>query len=92
MNEIIHDKENQRYVLPLQNGFEAEVNYTMYNDVMRLIHSAVPEELRGKNIGKELVEKTFEKLTEEGYKAEAICSFIRTVARRSEKWKDIISY
>jgi len=41
-------------------------------------------------IGKVLVEKTFEKLTEEGYTAVAICSYVKAVASRSEKWKHII--
>ena len=36
------------------------------------------------------MEKTFEKLTEEGYHAVAICSYIKAVARRSEKWNKII--
>ncbi|MDX1349968.1 MAG: GNAT family N-acetyltransferase [Putridiphycobacter sp.] len=90
MRELIHDRENQRYVLPLEDGFEAVVNYTIENGIMRLVYSSVPPQLRGRKIGRTLVEKTFEKLTEEGYKAEAICSYIRTVAKRSNKWKNII--
>jgi predicted GNAT family acetyltransferase len=90
MRELIDDRENQRYVLPLEDGFEAVVNYTIENGIMRLVYSSVPPELRGQQIGKELVEKTFEKLTEEGFKAEAICFYIRTIAIRSEKWKNII--
>ncbi|WP_290682533.1 GNAT family N-acetyltransferase [Kordia sp.] len=57
---------------------------------MYLVHSEVPYNLRGQGIGKVLVEKTFEKLTDEGYKAIAICSYVKAVAKRSEKWKTII--
>ena len=57
---------------------------------MYLNHSEVPYNLRGQGIGKVLVEKTFEKLTEEGHKAKAVCSYIRTVKNRSERWKNII--
>jgi len=57
---------------------------------MALNHSEVPYNLRGQGIGKVLVEKTFEQLTKEGYKAVAICSYIKVVARRSDKWSTII--
>ena len=57
---------------------------------MYLNHSEVPKSLQGKGIGKVLVEKTFEKLTDEGYKAIAVCSYVKLVAQRSEKWQKII--
>jgi hypothetical protein len=37
-----------------------------------------------------VVEKTFEQLTKGGYKAVAVCSYIKAVAKRSEHWKTII--
>ncbi|MDG1331355.1 MAG: N-acetyltransferase [Crocinitomicaceae bacterium] len=88
--EIIHDKENHEYVLNLPDGLKASVSYSLYDNHMRLTYSEVPRELRGQGIGKELVEKTFEKLTEEGYEAEAVCGYIRRIAIRSEKWGEII--
>ncbi|NVK64590.1 MAG: N-acetyltransferase [Flavobacteriales bacterium] len=89
--EIIHDKENHQFILPLEDGLEAKVTYALDGDTMRLTYSEVPRSLRGQGIGQELVIKTFEKLTEEGYKAIGICGYIRAVARRSEKWRDIIA-
>lgn len=72
------------------NGETAKVTYRMDNGKMYLTYSEVPPNLRGKGHGKELVENTFAKLTEEGYKAVAVCSYIKAVARRSEKWNSII--
>jgi len=86
---IEHDKENKRFTLDI-NGEIAKVDYTLKNDKMYLVHSEVPYHLRGKGFGKVLVEKTFEQLTKEGYKAVAVCSYIKAVARRSEKWSIII--
>jgi predicted GNAT family acetyltransferase len=90
MSKLTHDQEEQRYTLHLDDGKEAYVSYTIQSEVMRLTYSHVPPELRGGGVGKELVEKTFEMLTEEGYKAEAICSYIRAVAHRHPKWSTII--
>ena len=86
---IVHDKENSRYTLDI-NGELAKVEYRLKDNKMYLVHSEVPYNLRGQGIGKVLVEKTFEKLTEEGFQAVAVCSYVRAVARRSEKWKDSI--
>ena len=86
---IVHDKENQRYTMGI-NGELAKVEYTLRDDKMYLVHSEVPNNLRGQGIGKVLVEKTFEKLAEENYAAVAVCSYIQAVKNRSEYWKEII--
>jgi len=88
---IVHNKENQCFTLDI-NGELAKIDYTFRNDKMYLNHSEVPYNLRGQGIGKVLVEKTFEQLTKEDYKAVAVCSYIRAIARRSEKWSTIIEY
>lgn len=90
-SEIIHDKENKRFSMKI-NGQTAKVDYSLRNEKMYLVYSEVPYNLRGQGIGKVLVEKTFEKLTEEGYSAIAVCSYIKAVAKRSSKWNSIIDY
>ena len=86
---ITHDKKNKEFTMDI-NGELARVSYQLRNDTMYLVHSEVPYHLRGSGIGKVLVTKTFEKLSEEGYEAVAICSFIRAVARRSNTWSTVI--
>ena len=88
--EIIHDRENQQFILELENDLVAKVTYSLEGKTMRLTYSEVPPVLRGQGVGKELVEKTFEKLTEEGFEAIAICGYIRVTAQRSPKWSEII--
>lgn len=89
MAKIKHDKENKQFVLPI-NDEVAKVEYVLKNDIMYLVHSEVPFNLRGRGIGEELVLQTFEKLTEEGYKAVAVCSYIKAVKNKNEYWKNII--
>tara|TARA_R110000737_G_scaffold314976_1_gene324859 strand:- start:23 stop:253 length:231 start_codon:yes stop_codon:yes gene_type:complete len=72
------------------NGEIAMVEYQLRDDKMYLTYSEVPIKLRGKGYGKKLVESTFDQLTKEGYKAVAVCSYIKAVAYRSEKWNSII--
>lgn len=87
--EIAHDTENNRFTMDI-NGQTALVEYSLKNGIMYLNYSEVPHNLRGGGIGKVLVEKAFEKLTDEGYSAVAVCSFIKAVAARSKKWNSII--
>lgn len=89
--EIIHDKANKQFVLPLENGLKAKVVYTLNNaSEISLVYSEVPDQLRGQGIGKELVLKTFEKLTAEGYKATAVCGYVKSVAKGHPEWNAII--
>lgn len=86
---IVQDSENQRFTLDI-NGELAKIDYELKNGKMYLVHSEVPYNLRGQGIGKVLVEKTFEKLTEENYTAVAVCSYIKAIKKRSEFWNGII--
>ncbi len=89
-SEIIHDKNNQQFLLNLESGLVAKVSYTLEGKQMRLTYSEVPNSLRGQGIGKKLVEQTFQKLTDEGFEATAICSYIRLIAERNPKWRGVI--
>jgi predicted GNAT family acetyltransferase/glutaredoxin len=86
---IVHDKENRCFTLEI-NGEIAKVDYQLKEGKMYLTHSEVPYNLRGQGIGKVLVEKTFEKLTEENYLAVAVCSYIKAIKNRSDYWSAII--
>ena len=86
---VQHEKDNNRFTMAI-NSEIAMVEYQLRDDKMYLTYSEVPIKFRGKGYGKELVESTFDQLTKEGYKAVAVCSYIKTVAMRSEKWNPII--
>lgn len=87
--EIVHDKDNKQFTMEVK-GEEAKVEYELKDGKMYLVYSEVPHALRGQGIGKQLVEKTFEKLSNEGYQAVAVCGYVKSVAQRSDKWSSII--
>lgn len=87
--EVVHDKQNNRFTMEVK-GEQAKVEYELKDGKMYLVYSEVPHALRGQGIGKELVEKTFEKLTEEGFEAVAVCGYVKSIARQSDKWNAII--
>lgn len=90
ISEIKHHPDRQQFTLEV-DGKIAKIDYTKLNDKLYLNHSEVPYELRGKGVGKVLVEKAFEYIEEHGMRAIAICSFIKIVAQHSPKWNSIIA-
>lgn len=87
--EVIHNKDKQQYTMEV-DGETAKIDYQMQDGKMHLVYSEVPFNIRGQGIGKVLVEKTFEKLTEEGHEAVAVCGYIQSVAKGSDKWNAVI--
>ena len=93
--EIIHDKENSQLYFEIE-GSRAFVDYKLRRDRIYLIHVEVPVALRGKGMGKILIDKVLEKFLEEGYDKDhriiAKCSFAIHVVSKSEKWKEIVEH
>lgn len=89
MSNINHNVILNQFTLDIR-GYQTRVEYKLKDNLMYLTYAEVPVTLRGYGIGKELVLQTFERLTNEGYKAVAVCSYIKSIANKSEKWKSII--
>ena len=87
---IIHDVESKQFHLPVEGQF-ATIEYTKENGDFLLLHARTPMELRGKGIGKELVEKTINHIESHGGNVVAICSFIRSVVSENNKLKNSVS-
>ena len=95
LSKIIHDKENSQLYLEVE-GAKAYIDYKLRKDRFYLTYAKIPQALRGKGIGKILINKGLEKLIEEGYDKEhriiAKCPFIKYVVEKSEKWSEIVEH
>lgn len=89
-NNIIHNKAKHQFEMHINDDSIAFIEYSIKGKHLNLLHAEVPRELRGQGIGKDLVLKSFALIEDKGYTATAYCSYIRAVAMRSDKWKDII--
>lgn len=90
MTAVTHHPDDHQYVLELDDGLRAWVDYDDRGDTRYLVHSEVPARLRGQGVGRQLVEGTFELLEQEGQAAVAVCGYVAAVARRSERWRSVI--
>lgn len=93
--EVIHDKENSQLYIEVE-GSRAYVDYKLRRDRIYLTYAKVPSALRGRGLGKILINNVLEKLIEEGYDKEhrliAKCPFIVHVVSKSEKWREIVEH
>lgn len=85
-SEIKHYPDFKMFIMKVDDDF-AKIRYTVRDNCYYLVHSEVPLHFRGKGIGKELVEKTFDYLHEHKIKAIAVCSYIKAIVYKSEKLK-----
>jgi len=84
-----HDKEQQQFILLVDNE-KAYISYDIKEGIMYLTHLEVPVIFRGKGIGKELVERTFEYISQHNIKAEAVCSYTKHIRNKNSKWHQVI--
>jgi predicted GNAT family acetyltransferase len=92
-SELKHYPDQHIFRLNISENDFAEVNYIVGEDgKFALTHAEVPNQYRGRGIGQVLVEKTFEYLKAHDIPAVAYCSFIRSIARRSDRWRNVIGH
>jgi predicted GNAT family acetyltransferase len=94
--ELIHPKP-----VPLQNviggrieiernGKVAYLEYSLGGNVLELIHTEVPKELRGLGLASALAERGLNWAREEGYKVDVICPFVRDYVAKHPEYADLV--
>lgn len=67
----------------------AEITWTLLADVMVMDHTYVSESLRGQGVAKKLLDRAAEYAREQGYKMEAVCSYVVTAFERYKEYDDV---
>jgi uncharacterized protein len=87
------DIRGRHFINDEKGNMLAEITYAVrHPDTMVVDHTEVSEELKGKNIGKQLVEAVVEHARAKGRKIIAVCPFTRSVLEKSDQYKDVISH
>lgn len=72
------------------HGRIAFLEYSLAGDVLRLIHTEVPQELQGKGIASELAKSALDWAREHGKKVDVICEFVDAYLRRHPEYADLV--
>ena len=74
--DIVNDSTHERLVLD-RDGFTSELVYRVEGDDLVVVHTEVPEELRGRGIGGQLVRASVELARDMGLRIAPSCPFAR---------------
>ncbi len=77
--EIRHDRDAAR-ISAMEEGREVGyVTYSVSDGAMNITHTVILPEMRGKGIGRILVDRACEFASEEGFETRASCSYAASV-------------
>lgn len=66
-----------------------EITWTLLGDVMVMDHTFVSPALRGQGVAKQLLDSSAQYARENGYKMEAVCSYVVTAFNQSDEYEDL---
>lgn len=79
-----------RYFIRLE-GHEAEMTYSRAGATRIIIdHTGVPDALKGRGLGKRLVERAVEDARRDGRKIIPLCPFAKAQFARNPAWADVL--
>ena len=73
------------------DGHEAEMTYSRAGTTRIIIdHTGVPEALKGRGVGKRLVEAAVKDARAEGFKIIPLCPFAKATLEKTPDWQDVV--
>lgn len=73
-----------------RDGHLAYLEYTLAGRVLQLIHSEVPEAMRGQGVASELAHSALEWAREQGVKVDVICPSVAAYLEKHPEYADLV--
>src|SRR5437867_13441412 len=73
-----------------RNGDVAYLEYTLSGDVLGLIHTEVPEKLRGMGLASSLAETALDWARENNLKVDIICPSVQAYVAKHPQYSDLV--
>ena len=80
---------NGRFELE-RDGHVAYLEYNLAGKVLQLIHTEVPEAMRGKGVASTLAESALQWAREHGVKVDVICPYVAAYLKRHPEYSDLV--
>jgi uncharacterized protein len=72
------------------NGQVAYLEYSLAGNILQLIHTEVPEALRGHGLAAELAQSAFEWAREHGAKVDVVCPSVAAFLAKHPEFSDLV--
>jgi len=87
--EVIHEKENERFVI-YSEGNEVYVEYSMIGNKIILYHTYTNPALRGKGLAALVVRAALEFAKENNLKIIPTCSYVQSFIAKNDEYKELV--
>ncbi len=88
--EILHDIQKQKFYVVV-DGLESHLEYVKMENVLNLIHTYVPDALRGKGIAGEVVKAALTYAEENELKIIPSCSYVAAYIQRHKEYENLVA-
>ena len=88
--QLIHNETQNQFEI-LIDGQIAFVEYYLDGNKIHLTHTEVPETLKGKGIGSQLIEQTLQYIKKNHLVLVPLCSFVANYVNNHSEWHTILS-
>ena len=88
--EILHDIQKQKFYVVV-DGLESHLEYVKMENVLNLIHTYVPNALRGKGIAGEVVKAALTYAEENELKIIPSCSYVAAYIQRHKEYENLVA-
>ena len=89
MIEVIHDIEKQKFYAVIDD-LESHLEYVKVNNVLNLIHTYVPNALRGKGSASKIVKVALTYAEENNLKIIPSCSYVAAYIQRHKEYEELL--
>jgi uncharacterized protein len=73
------------------DGYTAIIEYRQSGQLLFLIHTEIPPELKGKGAGKTIIEKALQYAQENNFKIVPICPFVQAFLKSHQEWEKLVA-
>ena len=91
--EIQHKEGGSRgkFFIEAEGKRVAAIVYEINNDTLVIEHTEVDPSLRGKNIGRQLVQQVVDEARKENKKVSPVCPFAKALFEKVPDWQDVLA-
>lgn len=88
---VVHHDPDERKFTAVVDEQEARIDYSATSDALDFHHTYVPNELRGRGVGTELVKLALDIVRGLGQRVVPTCPFVRRVIEAYPEYGDLVS-
>lgn len=87
---IIHNQDQQRFEWT-EDGALSVIEYELNGNVLKLVHTEVPEAVGGRGIASDLARHALETARGNGWKVQPACEYVATYIKRHPEYQDLVA-